>query len=314
VRVRVLGSAAGGGFPQWNCNCANCRGLRAGAIRTKARTQCSIAVSSSGSGDGSRNDLRDDLDDGSQWILLNASPDLRVQISSVPELAPKDSARGSSIAAVLLTDAELDHITGLLSLRENQPIELHCTRRVYEWVFEANPIFGGLIQPSRFRWEQVENRQPTQCRDSLSYEGIFVAGKVPTYVKTSFDGIGSTVGYIIADSSSKSSMLYVPAIKSISEELVAAASKCDCIFFDGSFWSDDEMERRGVGSRTASAMGHVPIDGPEGSLARLSHFRARKVYTHVNNTNPILDEASAERRAIENAGWEVAEDGMDFIL
>jgi pyrroloquinoline quinone biosynthesis protein B len=142
-----------------------------------------------------------------------------------------------------------------------------------------------------------------------------VEGKVPTYVKTSFDDIGgATLAYRISDLGTGSSVLYIPAIKHISEELVTAASDCDCILFDGSFWSDDEMERRGVGSRTASAMGHVPIDGPDGSLARLDHLRVRKIYTHVNNTNPILDETSAERRAVEKAGWEVAEDGMDFLL
>ena len=215
----------------------------------------------------------------------------------------------------MLTDGELDHITGLLSLRENEPIELRCTRRVYEWVFEANPIFAGLIQPSRFRWAPTENRQSASIDGGLSIEAVFVEGKRPTYVKTSFDGTaGSTLAYTILDSTTKSSILYVPAIKHISEDLVTAASECDCILFDGSFWSDDEMERRGVGSRTASAMGHVPIDGPDGSLARLSHLRGRKIYTHVNNTNPILDETSAERRAVEKAGWEVAEDGMDFLL
>ena len=217
---------------------------------------------------------------------------------------------------MLLTDAELDHITGLLSLRETQPIQLRCTQRVFEWVFEANPIFGGLIQPSRFCWEAVENRRPRQCGGTgLSYEAIFVEGKVPTYVKTPPDNlIGATVAYKITDDINRSSILHVPAVKHISDELVTAASKCDCIFFDGSFWSDDEMARRGVGTRTSLAMGHVPIDGPDGSLARLSHLRARKVYTHVNNTNPILDEKSPERRAIEKAGWDVAEDGMDFTL
>jgi pyrroloquinoline quinone biosynthesis protein B len=303
VRVHVLGSAAGGGFPQWNCNCANCRGLRTGAIRAKARAQCSIAVSG----------------DGSQWMLLNASPDLPAQISSFPELLPQelphsDSARGTSIASVMLTDAELDHITGLLSLRDNEPIELHCTQRVYDWVFGANPIFAGLIQPTRFRWEKVENRQSTRCRKTgLEVEAIVVEGKVPTYVKSPPETIeGATVACKLFDDNS--SFLYVPAIKKISEELIAVASECDCILFDGSFWSDDEMARRGVGTRTSLAMGHVPIDGPEGSLARLSHLRARKFYTHVNNTNPILDEDSRERRAIEQAGWEVAEDGMEIVL
>ena len=300
MRVHVLGSAAGGGFPQWNCNCANCRGLRTGAIRAKARTQCSISV-----GDG----------DGSDWMLLNASPDLPAQLASFPKLLPTNSARGSSIASVLLTDAELDHITGLLSLRDNQPLELHCTQRVYDWVFGANPIFAGLIQPTRFSWKKVENRQSTpRLKSGLSYQAIFVEGKVPTYVKSAPAGSieGATVAYKISDATS--SLLYVPAIKQISEELIAAAAQCHCILFDGSFWSDDEMARRGVGTRTSLAMGHVPIDGPEGSLARLRHLRAPKVYTHINNTNPILDENSAERRAIEQAGWKVAEDGMDFTL
>ena len=303
MRVRVLGAAAGGGFPQWNCNCANCRGLRAGAIRAKARSQCSIAVSA----DGSRNT--------SPWMLLNASPDLRAQISSFPELLPKTEARGSSIASVMLTDAELDHVAGLLSLRETHPLALHCTRRVYEWLFEANPVFGALIEGSRFRWEPVENRKPTECRETgLTWEAVFVGGKVPSYIKTAFDNIGSQIGYIIKHGKGKTSILYVPAIRSISEELIDIASRCDCILFDGSFWSDDEMARRGVGTRTSLAMGHVPIDGTEGSLVRMSHLRARKVYTHINNTNPILDEDSPERRAVEAAGWEVAEDGMEIIL
>lgn len=251
--------------------------------------------------------------EGSKWMLLNASPDLRAQISSFPELLPKDGARGSSIASVMLTDAELDHVAGLLSLRETQPLELHCTRRVYEWLFQANPVFGALIEASRFRWEAVENRQSTECREAgLSYEAIFVEGKIPAYIKTAFDGIGSALAYRIT--SHRASMLYVPAIRKIGDELLEVASRCDCILFDGSFWSDDEMARRGVGIRTSLAMGHLRIDGPDGSLARLSHLRARKVYTHVNNTNPILDEDSPERRAVERAGWEVAEDGMDIML
>jgi pyrroloquinoline quinone biosynthesis protein B len=246
-------------------------------------------------------------------MLLNASPDLRVQISSFPELLPKNDARGTSIASVLLTDAELDHVTGLLSLRESQPIDLHCTRRAYEWLFQANPVFGALIEASRFRWRPVENRVSSACPEAeLTWEAVFVDGKIPTYVKTPSDLIGATVGYKIADGAR--SFLYVPAIKRIDDELMSVASECGCIFFDGSFWSDDEMARRGVGTRTALAMGHVPIDGPDGSLARLSHLRARKVYTHVNNTNPILDEDSPQRRAIEAAGWEVAEDGMEIVL
>ena len=296
MRVRVLGSAAGGAFPQWNCNCVNCRGLRTGAIRAKARSQCSIAVSA----------------DETQWLLFNASPDLRAQIASFPELLPQHDARGTSIASVFLTDAELDHVTGLLSLREAQPLALHCTRRVYRWLFEANPVFGGLVEAGRFRYEMIEHRKVSES-SGLNWEAVFVEGKVPTYVKTpTADFSGSTVAYRITDGNR--SILYVPAIKRIDENFFDVASKCDCILFDGSFWSDDEMARRGVGTKTSLTMGHIPIDGREGSLAQFAHVHARKVYTHINNTNPILDEDSPERQMIEDAGWEVAEDGMDIVL
>ena len=298
MRVRVLGSAAGGGFPQWNCNCVNCRRVRSGAIRAKYRTQCSIAVTGT----------------GSRWILLNASPDLHTQISSFPDLLPKNEPRGSSIASVMLTDAELDHTAGLLSLRETQPLALHCTRRVFDWLFEANPVFGALIEVTRFRWHPVEDRQAFACDDAgLEVQAIFVEGKVPTYVKTVVDDpLGSTVAYKIRDG--KSCVAYVPAIKSLNDAVVDALSDAQFVLFDGSFWSDDEMARRGVGTKTSLAMGHIPIDGPDGSLARLSSLRAHKVYTHINNTNPILDEDAPERRAIRNAGWEVAEDRMEIVL
>jgi pyrroloquinoline quinone biosynthesis protein B len=299
VRVHILGSAAGGGFPQWNCNCTNCSGLRTGALYAKPRTQCSAAVSA----------------DGSRWSLLNASPDLRAQIFSFPELLPKCRVRGSAINAVLLSDAELDHITGLLSLREVQPIRLYCTPQVFEWVFALNPIFAALNQPDRFRVTRLEDRKVETVGCGLGFEAIFVKGKVPTYLKplpASRDG--AVVAYKLIDERAASSLLYVPAIKEIDERFIAAAAECDCLLFDGSFWSDDEMERRGIGTRTASDMGHMPISGPAGSLARLSHLKIRKIYTHINNTNPILDETSAERREVESAGWEVAEDGMDFTV
>jgi pyrroloquinoline quinone biosynthesis protein B len=299
VRVHILGSAAGGGFPQWNCNCVNCAGVRSGALHAKARTQCSVAVSA----------------DGSRWSLVNASPDLRAQIFSFPELLPKNRVRGSAIDAVLLSDAELDHITGLLSLREAQPIRLYCTPQVFEWVFAPNPIFAALNQPDRFRVTRLEDRKVETVGCGLGVEAIFVKGKVPTYVKAPpANSDGATVAYKLIDKSTGSSLLYVPAIKEIDEKFIAAATECDCLLFDGSFWSENEMERRGTGTRTASEMGHIAISGPAGSLARLSHLKIRKIYTHINNTNPILDETSGERREIEKAGWDVAEDGMDFAV
>jgi len=234
---------------------------------------------------------------------------------SFPELLPTSGIRASAIDAVLLSDAELDHIAGLLSMREAQPIRLCCTSRVFDWVFASNPIFGALNQPERFRVTRVEDRKTETVGCGLSVEAIFVDGKVPTYVKTppsNCDGV--TVAYKVVDGRAGSSLLHVPGIKRIDDRFMAAASECDCLLFDGSFWSENEMELRGAGTRTASAMGHVPISGPGGSLARLRDLSIRKIYTHINNTNPILDETSAERCEVEGAGWEVAEDGMDFVV
>jgi pyrroloquinoline quinone biosynthesis protein B len=299
VRVHILGSAAGGGFPQWNCNCLNCCGLRTGLLRAKARTQCSVAISAS----------------GSRWSLLNASPDLRTQILSFSDLLPKSLPRGSAIDAVLLSDAELDHVTGLLSLREAHPVRLYCTRQVFDWIFVSNPIFGALNQPDRFRWMKVEDRKVETIGNDLAYEAFFICGKVPTYVNTAPGNYGgAVVAYKVIDLCTSSSLLYVPAIKQIDEQFIAAAAQCDCLLFDGSFWSENELELCGVGTRTASDMGHIPISGPTGSLARLSDLPIKKIYTHVNNTNPILDETSAERREVEKAGWKVAEDGLELSM
>lgn len=298
MRVHILGSAAGGGFPQWNCNCSNCAGLRAETLRAKPRTQCSVIVSA----------------EPSRWALLNASPDLRAQILSFPELLPNRLMRGSAIDSVLLSDAELDHVGGLLSLREAQPLRLYCSQQVFDWVFALNPAFGALIRPEKFRSNIVEDRNPKTIGGGLGFEAFFVNGKVPTYVKPPVSYDGAVVAYRVIDTCANSSILHVPAIRQIDDRFLDIAAECDCILFDGSFWSEDELELRGVGTRTASAMGHIPISGPDGSLARLSHLSIRKIYIHVNNTNPILDEASPERREVERAGWEVADDGMDFIV
>lgn len=303
MRIRVLGSAAGGGFPQWNCNCDNCRGLRAGTLRATPRTQSSIAISA----------------DGARWCLINASPDLGRQIVSFASLAPPSGRRGTSIDAVLLTDAELDHVAGLLSLRETQAQRLYCSAQVFDWLFRSNPVFDALIQPAKFTWSPVHDRgtHPIRAADGadtgLMYEAFFVRGKVPTYVQpVPARSDGSTLAYRIIDPRRGSSAFFVPGIRQVDEDLVTALPSSTCVFFDGSFWSEHEMELRGVGERTASAMGHLPIGGPEGSLARLQELGAmRRIYTHVNNTNPILNETSPERRALVEAGWEVAEDGMD---
>jgi pyrroloquinoline quinone biosynthesis protein B len=306
VRVRVLGSAAGGGFPQWNCNCDNCRGIRSGTVRARPRTQASLAVSS----------------DGERWCLLNAGPDLRTQILSWAALAPRSGPRDAPIDALLLTDAEIDHTAGLLSLRETRPLRIYSTARVFDWVFKSNPVFASLINPEKLNWTAMTDggRDPIVTVDGdaigLGYEARFVRGKVPTYVRPAPADIdGSNLACRIIDSKSGASILYVPAIRELDDAVIAAAAACDILFFDGSFWSETEMESRGVGTRTASAMGHLPIGGPDGSLARLRGLTGvRKIYTHINNTNPILDEDSPERRALTDARWEVAEDGMELVV
>jgi pyrroloquinoline quinone biosynthesis protein B len=305
VRIRVLGSAAGGGFPQWNCNCENCATWRSGALRATARTQSSVAVSA----------------DGVRWCLLNASPDLRAQVLSFPPLAPRDGRRGTAIAAILLTDAEIDHVGGLLSLRERQPLRLYCSAPVFEWVFRSNPVFGALVEPARFTWSRVDDRGTDAIRAmdeadlGLTYEACFVPGKVPTYVGPAPAGNGSNTAYKLIEPRTRKSIVYMPGVKQVNDAVAQFVDGCDCVLFDGTFWSEDEMAARGTGAMTASAMGHLPIGGTQGSLAQLRGLRAvRKIYTHINNTNPILDNQSPERRALEDAGWEVAEDGMDFEL
>jgi pyrroloquinoline quinone biosynthesis protein B len=234
---------------------------------------------------------------------------------SFPDLLPKGGVRGSAIDAVLLSDAELDHITGLLSLREAQALRLYCTSQVFDWVLASNAVFGALNSREKFRVTTVKDRTAETIGSGLGFEAHFVSGKVPTYVKTPPANCdGAAIACKLIDRGTGSSLLYVPAIKQIDERFIAAAAACDCLLFDGSFWSDNEMEIRGVGTRTASAMGHIPISGPSGSLALLGGLRIRKIYTHINNTNPILDDDSAERREIEQAGWTVAEDGMDFTV
>lgn len=307
MRVRVLGSAAGGGFPQWNCNCVNCRGLRSGFLRATARTQSSIALSA----------------DGVCWYVINASPDIRQQINAFEGLSPRSIPRDTPIQAILLTNAELDHIAGLLSLRESQPLCFYSTRQVQDWVLESNVVFRAICSSSSQRtWQIVSTSGQhgligVDGKDSgLRYEAFTVPGKPPAYLTDVVSpGSEGTIGYKITDTQSGRSLAYVPAIKQIDAHVVAILDSCDCFFFDGTCWSDDELVTQRLAQKTALSMGHVPISGPGGSLARLTSLRtARKIYTHLNNTNPLLIEDSPERRVVEEAGWEVAFDGMGFVV
>jgi pyrroloquinoline quinone biosynthesis protein B len=303
----VLGSAAGGGFPQWNCSCANCSGFRSGTLRATARTQSSIALSA----------------DGDRWYLINASPDIRQQINASPWLSPRTTPRDTPIHAILLTNAEIDHIAGLLSLRESQPLCLYSTQQVQDWVLESNVVFQGLFRPlTKNLWKIVNTTEPQDLigidgkESGLHYEAFLVPGKPPAYLSGPVAAWQeATIGYTISDVHSRHSLVYLPAIKQLDAAVKHRLEQCNCFFLDGTCWSDDELVRKGLSQKTSLSMGHVPVSGPDGSLSQLADLRrARRIYTHLNNTNPLLIEDSPERRIVEEAGWEVAFDGMTIEM
>lgn len=303
----MLGSGAGGGFPQWNCNCDNCQAVRSGSRPATPRTQSSIAVSA----------------DGARWYLINASPDIRQQIESFDSLHPTGSPRGTPIQAILLTNADVDHIGGLLSLREFQPLCIYSTKPVKDWVLEANTVFRALrLFPSQCTWTHVATSGRHALigvdgkESGLLCEAFPVPGKPPAYlIDLLSDWSDETVGYKVTDVKSGRSVAYIPGIKAIDPEMVKRLMGCDCLLLDGTFWCNDEMITLGVAEKTSLELGHIPVSGLEGSLAALTDLRGvRKIYIHINNTNPILLEDSPERRAVEEAGWEVAFDGMDIEI
>ncbi len=303
MRVKVLGSAAGGGFPQWNCACSNCARLRDGQFAGVARTQLQLAW---------ENPL-------SRWTLLNASPDLRSQIESTPELWPRDANRYSPISDVILTGAEVDQTLGLLLLREFHSFRVHATRAVRRILTEDNSLFGVLARfPGQACWNDVPLDAPFGV-GGARLEVLPLPGSFPGFVgaarRAEFDSAQAAIGLWITPDSSGRACAYLPGVGSISDSLLDRLRHCDVLLFDGTFWSDDEPARIPGLGRTARAMGHLPISGPCGSLERLAGLtRPRRIFIHINNTNPILDEESAEYRTVCDAGWEVARDGMEIAL
>jgi pyrroloquinoline quinone biosynthesis protein B len=297
-RALVLGAAAGGGFPQWNCRCPVCALAWAGDPRVSPRTQSSVAVTG----------------DGRSWILLNASPDLPQQLRAAPDLWPREGLRHSPIAAVVLTNGDVDHVAGLLSLRERQGFRLAALPPVLS-VLEENPIFSVLADRVV---ERVEARpgEPLGI-GGLTFELFPVPGKAPLYREGPDLVVGAesgeTAGVLVR--SGKGALAYVPGCAVLTPGLIERLAQADVLLFDGTLYTDDEMIRAGVGQKTGRRMGHIPISGPGGSLERLKELPARKkVYIHVNNTNPILVEGSAERAAVEAAGFEVAFDGLEIVF
>jgi pyrroloquinoline quinone biosynthesis protein B len=306
VRVKILGSAAGGGFPQWNCACSNCRRIRNGKFRGLARTQVQVAVSS----------------DNTSWFLLSASPDLPRQIESFPELQPSAQSRETPIAAFVLPGADLDQILGLIMLRESQPLRVYATPSIRRIIMENNIIFA--MVRNQITWADVAPNQEfelasvTGAKSGIKCLPFALNGNFPHYVDPQLAASllpGDAVLGLRLESVSGKRLVYMPGAPSVEESWLAQLETADLLLFDGTFWTDDELIRIQGAGRTACQMGHMPISGPDGSLARLAHLkRPRKVYIHVNNTNPILDEASPEHRAVRDAGCEVAHDGMEFAL
>jgi pyrroloquinoline quinone biosynthesis protein B len=292
----VLGSAAGGGFPQWNCLCATCRLAWSGDARVRARTQASLAVTG----------------DGENWVLINASPDLPQQIRQSRCLHPRSGMRASPINAVVLTGAEIDQIVGLLSLRERTPFALIATAATHQ-ALASNPVFAALAGDVVTR-ERASAGEPLQLPGNLRAELFAVPGKVPLYLEAPGAAVedASTVGIEIAGEGAR--IAYVPGAADVTSEMIERLARADVVFFDGTLFRDDEMITAGVGTKTSRRMGHMPIDGEGGSLAALASIRARRIFVHINNTNPILVEGSPERVCVQRRGWEIAEDGMEIVL
>jgi pyrroloquinoline quinone biosynthesis protein B len=292
----VLGAAAGGGFPQWNCGCRNCSLARQGDERARPRTQSGLAVSA----------------DGRAWILLNASPDLGAQMRATPALWPETGElRHSPIAAVVLTSADIDQIAGLLNLREGHAFDLVALEPV-QAVLAANPVFGVLAGARRVI---AQPGQPVRL-GGLEIELFPVSGKAPLYEEGDDSRLGSEAGEVcgVLVRSDGRTLAYVPGCAEITPDLRERLVAADAVLFDGTLYTDDEMIRMGAGVKTGRRMGHVPVSGEGGSLSFLSGLPGRKIYVHINNTNPILIEGSGEHRAVRDAGVEIGWDGMEIVL
>lgn len=305
MRIRVLGSSAGGGFPQWNCNCANCDGLRHGRIKARARTQSSIAVTANG------------LD----WLLVNASPDILTQIRDTPDLQPGRAVRDSGIAAVLLMDAQIDHVTGLIMLRERgSKLPLLATPEVLSDISSGFPITGILSHYCGVATTELPSDGRTITVDGLpgiEVQTVAIASKPPPY--SPFRGnprAGDNLGLVIQNPANGARVFYAPGLGAVTPELLTLMASCSVLLVDGTFWTEDEMITQGLSKKKAAEMGHLPQSGPGGMIEQLGKLprSIRKILIHINNTNPMLIEDSAERAELTRHGIEVAHDGMDIVF
>ena len=299
MQAVILGSAAGGGVPQWNCRCFVCELARSGDSRVTPRTQSSIALSQ----------------DGENWLLVNASPDIRQQIADNPVLHPRHGARHTPISAVLLTNGDVDHVAGLLTLRESQPFKLYATRTTRESV-DANRIFS-VASPDLVPRLPIMMDEPFEPVPGVRIEMFAVPGKVPLWLEDESMTIGeateTTVGLEIV--AGGKSLLYIPGCADVTADVRRRVEGADALLFDGTLWTDNEMIEAGLGHKSARRMGHVPMSGESGSVESLKDVAVgRRIFIHINNTNPVLVSDSQERAKAEASGWEVGYDGMRIEL
>ena len=305
MKLKVLGSAAGGGYPQWNCNCPMCHGVRQGSINAHARTQSSIAVSS----------------DGLDWVLFNASPDILTQIKNCGVLQPARSLRDSGIASIVLLDAQIDHTTGLLMLRENsQPLNIFCTAPVKEDLSTGNPLFNVLSHYCTVNWHDIAldtNEISIEGAGGVKFRPLPLTSNAPPYSPHRDKPVaGDTLGMMMTDSKSGKSLFYAPGLGEMENHVWESMQTADVVLVDGTLWTDDEMISRGASKKTARSMGHLPQSGDGGMIEWLDKLPSttRKVLIHINNTNPILDEESDERKLLTEHGIEVAMDNLEIDL
>ncbi len=308
MRITILGSAAGGGFPQWNCNCPNCAGVRSGAVRAKARTQSSIFI---------RPGLAEA--DGLDGILFNASPDILAQMRAVPALQPARALRDTAIAGVVLMDGQVDHVTGLFMLRERGSVlPLWCTDPVAEDLQHGNPVLRVLehycgVQRHSITLDGAAFSVPGS--GALRLQALPLDSRPAPYSPHRHRPVpGDNIGISITDPATGGRVFYAPGLGAITPPVFDAMAAADVVLVDGTFWTDDEMARRGVGTQRARDIGHLPQSGPGGMLEWLAKLppRTRRLLIHINNTNPILDEDSPERAQLTAAGVQVCEDGMEI--
>jgi len=306
MRITILGAAAGGGFPQWNCNCANCAGVRAGTLRAKPRTQSSIFIRP---------------DDGDNGVLFNASPDILEQIRANPALQPARALRDTAIAGVVLMDGQVDHTTGLFMLRERgAPLPLWCTDPVFEDLSLGNPVLRVLghfcgVQRARIPLDSSAFEVPGVV--GLQFRALPLKSKAAPYSPHREQPVaGDNIGISVTDSRSGKTLFYAPGLGAIEPAVFEAMASADCVMVDGTFWTDDEMVGLGISAKTARSIGHLPQSGPGGMVEWLGRLpaRTRRMLIHINNTNPILDEDSTQRAALAREQIEVCEDRQEIVL